>query len=77
MHTPPRSPGGDKYGLGKTFSPKLSGSLLDVKPSPQNSMHDSDPDFSNITKTTNSDYPINDKWSKTDASTLAKAFKMG
>jgi hypothetical protein len=40
-------------------------------------MHDSDPDFSNISKTTNSDYPINDKWSKTDASALAKAFKMG
>jgi hypothetical protein len=27
-HTPPRSPSAEKYNLGKTFSPKISGSLL-------------------------------------------------
>lgn len=27
--TPPRSPSGEKYGLGKTFSPKQSSSLLE------------------------------------------------
>lgn len=27
-HTPPRSPSAEKYNLGKTFSPKVSNSLL-------------------------------------------------
>jgi hypothetical protein len=31
MHTPPRSPSGEKYMLGRTLSPKTSGSLFDLK----------------------------------------------
>lgn len=44
MLTPPRSPGGDKY-LGRTFSPKVSGSMFDIKPMSNGSLHESDPDF--------------------------------
>jgi hypothetical protein len=67
MHTPPRSPGGEKY-MGRTFSPKLSGGLLfDLKSSQKDSIHESDPDF-NVSKITGSkdnsletskEYPIN------------------
>lgn len=85
MHTPPRSPGGDKY-LGRTFSPKVSGSMFDIKPSGNSSLHDSDPDFQlskqgsgskgpDSTHDNSADYPIVQQWSKTDGAAMAKVFK--
>ena len=84
MLTPPRSPGGDKF-LGRTFSPKTSGSMFDLKSEPKDSFHDSDPDFSyskdrsrggdNTVETTRKELPFNEKFSRTDGAALAKAFK--
>lgn len=82
MHTPPRSPGGDKY-LGRTLSPKTSGSLFDIRDS-KSSLHDSEPDF-NISKEKGQDSthddtrgsPFNERFARTDGAALANAFKMG
>ena len=80
MLTPPRSPGGDKF-LGRTFSPKTSGSMFDLKSEPKNNQfHDSDPDFSYSKDKSTSDatpFVYNEKMSKTDGTALAKAFKAG
>lgn len=79
MHTPPRSPGGDKL-LGKTFSPKLSGvSLFDIKSSPKE-LHASD-DLS-FTKQSSKllevrEEKFNPLWSKTEGALLVKAFNEG
>lgn len=75
--------------MGRTFSPKLSGSLFDLKaPANDGGIHDSDPDF-NLSRATGSNrndgssldnsknYPLNEAWSKTDGAALAKAFKQG
>ena len=86
MHTPPRSPGGDRNFLGKTFSPKTSGSLVfDIKSQPDNSSHVSDPDFSNVSRTTaaqpdknNESLAFNPSFAKSEgALAMAKAFAKG
>jgi hypothetical protein len=86
MHTPPRSPSGEKY-LGRTLSPKTTGSLFDVKVGSPNSsgLHEGSlPDFdysregskkgANSTHD-NSETMFNPNFSKTDGAALAKAFK--
>ena len=84
MLTPPRSPGVDKF-LGRTFSPKTSSSIFDLKTEPKDSFHESDPDFSyskdrsrggdNTVEATRKELPFNEKFSRTDGAALAKAFK--
>ena len=83
MHTPPRSPGGDKY-LGRTLSPKTSGSLFDIRES-KGSLHDSEPDFNishtkpgnDSTQDDTRDSPFQERFSRTDGAALANAFKLG
>lgn len=87
MHTPPRSPGGDRNFLGKTFSPKTSGSLIfDIKSQPDSSSHVSDPDFSSVSRTTatqpkeqkDESLAYNPSFAKSEgALSMAKAFAKG
>ena len=52
-HTPPRSPSGDKY-LGRTLSPKTSGSLFDYSAKPAGTLHDNSGIGQNSTTLTSS-----------------------
>jgi hypothetical protein len=82
MHTPPRSPGGERN-FGKTFSPKTSSTLIFDLKSDQSQI--SQPDFNNIAsqqaqhqRQKEETLGFNPQFAKTDgAAAMANAFKMG